>query len=89
MARLKTLRDVVLVTSEAKGKAAVYRALSSYLRLRYLPRDGVKASAQIPCEGAPVNEALVAEVVEEMESLATTMVKDAEKMLNMEVSDAE
>lgn len=87
--RIKTLRDMVLVTTEAKGKAAVYRALSAHLRTRYLPRDAAKAQAQLSCDGAPVSEALVGEVVEELESMAAAMVHDAELMLNTELSDAE
>lgn len=87
MARQKTIRDVVQTTKELRQRAAVHRTLSSYLRTRYLPRDSGTATAQITSDGAPVDQAVILEIVDELEKAAAEAIKASEETLSMELAD--
>lgn len=85
MARARTLKNALQEIQEMRQKAAAYKASASYLRTRYLSRDSAKAQAQLTCDGAPVQEAVVEEVAAEMETVARRLEEESEAHLATEV----
>jgi ADP-ribosylglycohydrolase len=82
MARAKTLGDVLGEATELKQRAAVHDAVSSWLRTYYTDRDSSSAQKAIVCDGAPVPEKLVLDVVMELEGVAKEMRAEAAKTLS-------
>ena len=83
--RKKTLESEFKVLQEKKGTAAVFRMLAEYLERRYLERDSAPAHAQVSCEGAPVGEAIIEEVVEDLKKQASSLDKEVVLALKKEL----
>ena len=73
MAKKKTLGQVMQEIQELEERSAVHKALSSYLRTRYLPRDSISAQAKISCAHGAVSEGILNEVAQELEEGAEEM----------------
>jgi hypothetical protein len=86
--RKKTVGDALQQIKELEQRAAIQRTLVTILRSRYLPSDASpQPSAQIPCNGAPVNVEIIEEVVEELEDGVEEMLKAANVYRAEEVVD--
>lgn len=81
----KTLESALKAIQEKKGTAAVYRMLAEYLERRYLSRDSEPAHAQVSCEGAPVDEAVIEEVMEDLKDRAKAIDKEVVMDLRKEL----
>lgn len=86
MARSKTLKQTLSEVQELKQRSAVYEAAANWLQTRYVSRDSTPAVSQVSCEGAPVPEAVVEDVITELREQASEMADSADSMLGMEVS---
>lgn len=84
--RVKTVEEVSRQSNELLERASIFRALSSYLRTRYLPRDERPASQAIMCRNTPVSEAVIDEVSRELDDNALEMERAAVELLKSEVS---
>jgi hypothetical protein len=69
----KTVGQAMQEVRELNERAAVNRALASYLRTRYLPRDAIGAQSKIQCLGSPVSEPVLEEMAAELEEGAKEM----------------
>ncbi len=81
----KTVGDLVDAVQKSQQRSAVYRALSSFLRTRYLPRDSVPAAAKISYEGGSVPELMIEEIACELDEQADDQKTEATKILSAEV----
>lgn len=84
--RKKTVGSVLQEHRELNEKSAIYRMLSAYIRTRYLPRDSMAAHAKVPCQGAPVSEAMLEEVAIELEEGAKSMLDTARTLEAEEIA---
>jgi hypothetical protein len=73
--RKKTVGVAIQEVREMQERIAVTRALSSYIRTRYLPRDAQPVPVRLPCQGSYVSEAMLEEVAQELEESATNLEK--------------
>lgn len=77
----KTVGDLVEAVQKSQQRAAVYRAISAFLRTRYLPRDSVAAASKISYEGGAVPELMIEEIACELEEQADDQKVEANKIL--------
>ena len=85
--KTKTLADALLELRELEERATIHRVLSSYLRTRYLPRDSLSAQMKIPCNDAPVSEAMIQLLAQELDEGATEMETTAKAYQAQELDD--
>jgi len=83
--RGKTVGDVIAEVRELRERAAVYVAVSSWLRTRYLPRDSSAVLAKITCDNSPVSEEVIEEIVLEMEESSEEMLKSVKSYESEEI----
>ena len=86
--RKKTVGDALNDIKDLQQRAWVQKAIIGILRSRYMTRDGVEQpQAHISCEGAPVSEDLIEEMVCELEEGAAEMEKAATAYMAEEISN--
>lgn len=84
---MPTLGDQIVQIREMEGRAAVLRALSSHLRVRYISRDSANAVARILSgDGSAVSEEVVETVARELDSEAAEIDKATRAAKTTEVS---
>lgn len=85
---MPTVGETMSQVREMEGRAAVKRALASYLRMRYISRDSAKAVAQVPGpDGSPVSEEVIESEARGLEAEAKEIDIATRAAKMVEVSD--
>lgn len=65
-----TLQEKMEEARAVKERAAIRKALAAYLRTKYLPTDARPKPFQMDCDGSPVREKTIQQVVDDLEAEA-------------------
>ena len=81
------IKDVIKGIDESKQKIAVKKALSGFLKARYLSRDGLDPQARITYDRSTVTEDIIIEWINEIDREIQTLENTLKATLEEDVNE--